>query len=49
MLATTFYQLFLSYCTSFYGAEIWYEKDRFKKDFKDICVLSCSFKENFRF
>ena len=28
---TTFYQLFLSYCTSFYEAEIWYERDRFKK------------------
>ena len=35
---TTFYQLFLSYCTSFYGAEIWYERDRFKKDFKKISV-----------
>ena len=35
---TTFYQLFLSYCTSFYGAEIWYERDRFKKYFKKISV-----------
>ena len=35
---TTFYQLFFSYCTSFYGAEIWYESDKFKKDFKKISV-----------
>ena len=36
---TTFYQLFLSYCTSFYGAKFCYERDWFKKDFKKVFVF----------